>query len=191
VAGGLLVRTAGERIVAAAGLALAAVAYWLVAGWPADVLAARHALGPFTVPRLDADLVLAGFGLGLVVAPLASAALRLTAAAQHGVASAAVVLSRMMGMLVGIAALSAWGLHRFQDLTRDLVPPLPFGLPADVFARRLAVYRAAVQAALRAEYREIFLITAAICGVAVVLSLAIGGRSREPSPATEPAAVTR
>jgi hypothetical protein len=107
------------------------------------------------------------------------------------VASAAVVLARMMGMLVGIAALTAWGLHRFQDLTRDLIPPLPFGLPADVFARRLAVYQDAVRAALRAEYREIFLITAAICGAAVVLSLAIGRRSRDPSPVTESVAATR
>jgi MFS family permease len=191
VLGGALVRPAGERSVAAAGLALAALAYWLVAGWPAEVLSARHDLGPVSVPRLDADLVLAGLGLGLVIAPLASSALRLTEPAQHGVASAAVVLARMMGMLVGIAALTAWGLHRFQQLTSDLVAPLPFGVPADVFARRLAVYREAVQAALRAEYREIFLITAAICAAAALLSLAVGGRTRAPARVRDRAVATR
>jgi hypothetical protein len=107
------------------------------------------------------------------------------------VASAAVVLSRMMGMLVGIAALTAWGLHRFQQLTSDLVAPLPFGIPADVFARRLAGYQEAVQAALRTEYREIFLITAALCAAAAALAVAIGGGVRESGRTAEPAAAIR
>jgi hypothetical protein len=94
-------------------------------------------------------------------------------------------------MLVGIAALPAWGLHRFQQLTGDLVAPLPFGLPADVFARRLADYQAAVQVALRSEYREIFLITAVLCATAALLSLAISGRVRDPRRAAEPTGVTR
>jgi MFS family permease len=191
VLGGFLVRVAGERAVAVAGLTLAALAYWLVAGWPADVLAARHVLGPVSLPRLDVDLILAGLGLGLVIAPLAASALGLTAAAYHGAASAALVLARMMGMLVGIAALTAWGLHRFQGLTGDLVAPLPFGVPADEFARRLADYQEAVRVALRYEYREIFLITAVLCATAALLSLAIGGRVRDPRRAAEPAGATR
>ncbi|MGH8902275.1 MAG: MFS transporter [Egibacteraceae bacterium] len=170
VVGALLVRRVGERAVAVAGLGSAAVAYWLVAGWPLDVLAARHSIGPVSLPRLDVDLALAGLGLGLVIAPLASMALRSTAAAQHGVASAAVVLARMMGMLVGIAVLASWGLHRFHQLTAQLVPPLPFGKDPGVFARELAVYRQALSVALRVEYREIFLITAGICLVAALLS---------------------
>ncbi|MGH8884350.1 MAG: MFS transporter [Egibacteraceae bacterium] len=181
VIGAPLVRLLGERTVAVAGLGFAAVAYWLVAGWPLDVLAARHAIGPVSLPRLDVDLALAGLGLGLVIAPLASVALRSTAAAQHGVASAAVVLARMMGMLVGIAVLAAWGLHRFHQLTAGLAPPLPFGRDPSAFARELASYKQALSAALRVEYREIFLITAGICLAAALLSAGLSRPRRRPA----------
>ncbi|HEX2312328.1 MAG TPA: MFS transporter [Thermomonospora sp.] len=172
VLGGLLARRVGDRWPMVAGMALSAVAYLLIAGWPADLAGASY--GP--LPRMDVDLVLAGLGLGLVIAPVSSAALRLVPAAQHGVASAAVVVTRMVGMLLGISALSAWGLYRFRSLTEDLATPLPFGLPPGEAERQMAAYQAAVQDALRTEYREIFLITAVLCALATVAALAVRER---------------
>ncbi|SDZ33468.1 Predicted arabinose efflux permease, MFS family [Micromonospora pattaloongensis] len=176
VVGGFLARRGGERAVTVAGLLLAAAAYLAIAGWPADLAAARHGFGPLSLPRVDTDLVLAGAGLGLVVAPLSAAVLRATPPSQHGIASAAVVVARMMGMLVGVAALTAWGLHRFQQLTADLATPLPFGVSRAEYQRQLDGYADAVRAALRTEYAEIFTATAVLCALGALVALALDGR---------------
>ena len=174
--GGLLVRVFGERCVVLVGLLLAAGAYVLVANWPVDVLAAHYEVASLRLPRLDTDLVAAGFGLGLVVAPLSSTVLRAVPPAQHGVASSTVVVARMMGMLLGVAALSAYGLHRFQSLTATLDTPLPFGLSQEEYQAKLDTYTLAVQAALRTEYREIFLATAGLCVLGALTGLLLYGR---------------
>jgi MFS family permease len=158
----------GERWVAVAGLALTAVGYLLVSRWPLDVLSAEHPLG---LPVLDTDLVIAGFGLGLVIAPVSAAVLRVVPPARHAIASAAVVIARMTGMLIGVAALTAWGLHRFSELTADLTTPLPIGIAEEEFTRQLEQYRQSVSLALLTQYREIFLITAVICAAAAVLAV--------------------
>ena len=133
VLGGWLVGRVGERVPAAAGLAAAAAAYL----WTAK-----------TLPEVEPGLVLAGLALGLVIAPLSSVALRTTPDGQHGTASAAVVVARMMGMLLGVAALTSWSLHRFQQSTADLDTPLPFGISEAEFLSQQETYLEALDAAL-------------------------------------------
>jgi len=184
--GGVLARRLGERAVAAAGMAVAAVGYLVISRWPADLSAPGL--------WLDIPLVLAGAGLGVVIAPVSSAVLRVVPAVRHGVASAAVVVARMMGMLLGVAALSAWGFHRFRSLTAHLDTPLPFGVDPAEYARRLDEYTARVKAALHTEYTEIFLMTSGLCLLGAVLALALpagkaqagvpGAARRAPDQAT-------
>ncbi|MFI5508713.1 MFS transporter [Mycobacterium sp. NPDC051804] len=185
--GGWIATRIGDRLVACAGLLIAAGGYYLVAQWPANVLEARHDLGFITLPMLDTDLAIAGLGLGLVIGPLTSATLRVVPAAQHGIASAAVVVARMIGMLIGVAALSAWGLYKFNQYLQERLAALP---PADpdspggilVAASRLAD---ASRQAYVLQYGEIFKITCLVCVVGAALALLISGRHEhadEPEP---------
>jgi MFS family permease len=174
LAGGWLASRVGDRWVAFGGMLIAAAGYLLISKWPVDVLAARHDLGLFAVPSVDTDLVIAGLGLGLVIGPLSSVVLRVVPAVQHGVASAGVVVARMTGMLVGVAALTAWGLYRFHSLTANLNTPLPFGLSKAEFDAQAAEYKAKLLAALNTEYSEIFLITSLICVVGALLAVCVG-----------------
>jgi MFS transporter, DHA2 family, triacylglyceride efflux pump len=179
ILGGLLAPRLGERAVAAVGFAISAAGYWLISGWPLDVLAARHDLAGLSLPRFDTDMVLAGLGLGLVIAPLSSAVLRAVTASQHGVASAGVVVARTMGMLIGVAALTSWGLHRFQELTAHIVAPLPTNGFTPEYTQALGVYQQQLQAALLIEYHEIFRVTAVCCAVGALIALLIHTR---PAP---------
>ena len=182
VLGGWIATRAGDRPVAFAGMLIAAFAYWLISHWPIGVLSARHHLGLFTLPMLDTDLALAGLGLGLVIGPLTSATLRVVPAAQHGVASSAVVVARMIGMLIGLAALSAWGLYRFNQILRNLPETK---VAAGNLAARLAAEAEKYRTAFAMQYGSIFWITAIVCVVGAVLALFIAGRNTH---ATEPAA---
>lgn len=172
VLGGVLARRLGDRLVTVAGLLVATVGYVLMSRWPLAL--ADH--------PIDIALIVAGVGLGLVIAPVSAAVLRVTPAAQHGVASAAVVVARMMGMLIGIAAVSAWGFYRFQSLTAHLNTPLPVGVDTATYARQLAAYTAQVKAALHVEYTEMFLVTAVLCllgaAVAALMPTATAGADR-------------
>lgn len=177
--GGWIASRVGDRIVAFAGLVIAAGGFFLISKWPVDLFAARHDLGFVSLPVLDTDLAIAGVGLGLVIGPLTSATLRVVPAAQHGIASAAVVVARMIGMLVGIAALSAWGLYRFNQALAQRLEELPQPVVSSPREQALAQATRYTQATLEAyvmQFQDIFLATAVVCIVGALLGLLIAGR---------------
>ncbi|MGB3893877.1 MFS transporter [Mycolicibacter sinensis] len=168
--GGWIATRAGDRGVTFVGLLLAAGGYWLISKWPVDLLAYRHDFfGLFSLPALDTDQMLAGFGLGLVIGPLTSAVMRVVPPREHGIAAAGVVVARMTGMLVGMAALSAWGLYRFNQILAG-IPKVPGGS----LAEKMAATAHNSKLAFAMMYGEIFGITAIVCVVGAVLGLFIG-----------------
>jgi hypothetical protein len=83
---------------------MSATGFFLMSRWGIDSL---------ENPTSNIALVLCGFGFGLALAPVNAAVLAHTDAGVHGLASAMVVVARMVGMLVGISALTTIGLRRY------------------------------------------------------------------------------
>ena len=65
-------------------------------------------------------LVIGGFGFGLALAPVNAAVLATTDDDVHGLADGLVVVARMVGMLVGISALTTIGLRRYYAEQADM-----------------------------------------------------------------------
>jgi hypothetical protein len=89
----------------------------------------------------------------------------------------------MIGMLIGIAALSAWGLYRFNQILAGLPSAGGHNL-----LERLAAQAARVRTAYVMQYGDIFTITAIVCVAGAVFGLLIAGRHEhadEPAPTTD------
>ncbi len=111
IVGGYLTHRLPAGVVTALGMTLAALGFVWMSGWELETL--EHASA--TLP-----LVIGGFGFGLALAPVNAAVLAATDDAVHGLASATVVVARMVGMLVGISALTTIGLRRYYAEQADM-----------------------------------------------------------------------
>ncbi|CDO88273.1 MFS transporter [Mycobacterium triplex] len=173
VVGGFIATRIGDRAMTFIGLLIAAYGYWLIHYWRMDVMTQHHDLFGVSLPLVHTDLLVAGLGLGLVIGPLTSAALRVVPSAQHGIASAAVVVARMTGMLIGVAALSAWGLYRFNQIIAGLSAQIP---PDATLLERIAAQATLYLKAFALMYGDIFAATVVICVVGALLGLLLGSR---------------
>ena len=113
--GGWLLRRLGPAWIAAPGLLVTGLALLQMSTWGAG------ALDSWLLPTVM--LVLAGLGVGLAIAPVNDAALHDAPGDAHGVASSLLVVARMVGMVVGLALLTAIGLHRFYGRVQSLHNP--------------------------------------------------------------------
>ena len=99
VIGGWLVPRLGERPLTVAGLLMVAAGLFLCSRWEIGV----------DDPELTLQLLLAGVGFGLVIAPILHRALQAVGEDYRATAASLVTVARMMGMTLGLAAMSAWG----------------------------------------------------------------------------------
>ncbi|MEI2730997.1 MAG: MFS transporter [Dermatophilaceae bacterium] len=151
--GGWVLRYAGPALVASTGLLLAGAGLAVMAGWGSGSLA-----GPAATPVLAC----VGVGLGLSLAPVNAAALASARPKARGVAAAIVVVARMVGMVLGLALLTAFGLHRYFAAVAELADPTD--------------PRALVDAAV-VQVRTVFAGGCAAAVLAVAGALRLGGRA--------------
>ena len=161
VLGGFLASRLGGWMTATAGIVIATLAFAQMSGWQSSELSLR--LGPLR--QADIALAACGLGFGIVIAPLAAAVLDLTRSENHGLASSLVVLARTLGMLVGLSALTSFGLHRFNQILGTPV------LNDPTVKQRVDHLARLVAAAFLQEYREIFAIAAGLCVIAGLVIL--------------------
>ena len=114
--GGWSLDRLGDGVVAGVGLLLAAAGLLAMSGW--TILSIQDAV-PTTLV-----LVIVGLGMGLALAPINNAVLADSPDHAHGVASALVVVARMVGMVVGLALLTSIGLNRYFEAARHIPDPL-------------------------------------------------------------------
>jgi MFS family permease len=108
--GGWLVTRFGTRIVGAVGAAFTALGFGLMHFWTVHT-----GWGEITI-----SAIITGIGFGLIVAPISSTALNATATQFFGVAASVVTALRMIGMMLGLAILTSWGVGRYEELTRSI-----------------------------------------------------------------------
>ena len=164
VAGAYLLGKLGVRSVTVAGLGLTASAFFLMSNWEADI----------GDPWLTLHLVTGGLGFGLVIAPIMVTALSAASEDYWGTAASLVTVSRMVGMALGLAALSAWGVEHFQALTAGLELPLPMqGETAEALRGRQAEYESGLLQAGVSLFQDFFRVAAFISLAAIIPALAM------------------
>jgi len=156
--GGEMAARLGNRTPIVAGLSLATGGLAIMGlTWDADT---SHLL-------MAMELAVIGAGIGLVLAPTNAAVVDAAADDDRGGAAGLVIVFRLSGFSVGLAGLTAWGLHRYGQLRNELELPA-LGEPG----YETALADAAVDITTTA-LAETFVGSAIVLGVALVIALTV------------------
>ena len=166
VLGGWLLRRVPAHALTAVAMLLSALAFAHMAMWDAESL--KH-------QSETLSLALGGLGFGLAIAPVNAALLEHTEGPVHGVASALLIVARMVGMLLGISALTTIGLHAFYDASAQIPPAAEL---CDGAVSACQAYRDAVRDAGITQLHAVFVGAAVCAAIAAVLALVL----LRPSP---------
>ena len=133
---------------------------------------------------MSLHLALTGFGFGLVIAPLFLSAMEEGGDEYHATSASLVVVARMLGMAMGVAALSSWGVGHFQGLTEGVLLPLQAaGESTAGYQARVAEYRSQISMAGLDVFQNFFRGAAVLLLVAILPALGLGRRSAGPPTA--------
>ena len=168
IVGGYILRWTGVIPVTITGLAFIGIGLLFMSGWGTQV----------EEFRLTAPLVLSGLGFGLVLPPISVTALSAAPSHYWGAAASLVTAARMVGMALGLAGLSAWGIERFYSLTADVT------IGASFEETQAPLIEAGVTV-----FQDLFMIAGLVSLVAILPALLMRIASvEEPERDTEPSA---
>lgn len=174
--GGWLCSRISCRFTGVLGLLFTAAGFFLMSRWPIHV----------DWTQITISTVTAGFGFGLVIAPIGTTAINAVKATQAGMGSAVVTALRMVGMTLGLAALTSWALAYFKQLV-STYHSLPLNATAAQFAAWSKGYAAHIIASAHTVYNTVFFVSMVICLIAIIPALFLWGNKpplEEPEPET-------
>lgn len=146
------------RWTAVLGLIPTAGAFWLMSLWPLNV----------NWTQITISTLLGGLGFGLVIAPIGTTAINVASSRQVGMASSVVTMLRMVGMILGIAVLTSWGLGRFRALAAAFKPPANVQIFSAAYNKLFSQY---LISSAHDVYTAIFLVAGALCLFALLPAL--------------------
>ena len=156
VAGGFICRRWGYRWPTILGLVLSSAGFFLMSRWTLAI----------ADPQMTIDLAVCGFGFGLVIAPLGTAAMNSVKEEQKGIASSLVVMMRMVGMIIGLSAITAWGMDRFHLMTASMSLTEIIAAPEKLTQSLLVLFS------------DFFLASAGICLAAIIPAFWVGRKKK-------------
>lgn len=163
--GGVIAGRIGVVLPTAFGLASAAVGLGIM-GWRWTA-ATTHV-------TMSLELVLVGAGIGLALAPTTEAVVGQAEEHERGGAASLVIVARLVGFSIGLASLTAWGLHRYNDLRAELLLP-PLGAPG----YETALADAAIEITT-AALAETFVGAAVAVAIGALLATLMGKAPEQP-----------
>ncbi|HEY6405928.1 MAG TPA: MFS transporter, partial [Ktedonobacteraceae bacterium] len=153
------------RFTGVLGLLFTATGFYLMSRWPIHV----------DWNQITISTITTGFGFGLVIAPIGTTAINAVRASQAGMGSAVVTSLRMVGMMLGLAALTSWALAYFKQLV-STYPSLPLTATTAQFAEWSRGYATHIIQSAHTVYSAVFFTAMALCLIAILPALFLWGR---------------
>ena len=157
VPGGWLSQRIGYSRTIVAGLSISIVGFLLIwQTWHIDI----------SDTIIAVEMALVGVGIGLTFSPISASVINAATDSERGVASALVLVLRLMGMTLSVSSLTTFSLQRVTMLaTREL------GVTADALST--SVYANTYARITIDVLAELGLLGAIVCGVAIIPALMI------------------
>ncbi len=162
--GGWLCGRISSRFTGVLGLLFVAAGFYLMSRWPMAV----------DWNQVTISTVTTGLGFGLVIAPISTTAINSVRPSQAGMGAAIVTSLRMLGMTLGLAWLTSWGIGYFKSLAAQY-PSLPVTATADQFAQWAKGYANHLLVSAHALYSAVFFITMFVALAAIIPAIFLWG----------------